>query len=180
MPVRRPGPDGIRRVGPAPPPASSPQGDPDIVRFLEDGMLPPESGLDVPAIVAQLERTQPWVRFLSIFGFASAGFMIVGGLIGGAVGAAAGNMDAVVLLFLYPLLGVVYLYPSLCLLRYASNIRRFIASPVGPHLEAALDAQRSFWKFAGIVSAISVVVAMLAFVLALVLGIAAGVAGAVG
>ena len=74
-------------------------------------MLPPESGLDVPAIVAQLERTQPWVRFLSIFGFASAGFMIVGGLIGGAVGAAAGNMDAVVLLFLYPLLGVVYLYP---------------------------------------------------------------------
>jgi hypothetical protein len=149
-------------------------------------MLPPESGFDLQGIGSQLQRTQPWVRFLAIFGFVSAGLMILGGLFAGAAGAlvAAGGqpeaMQLMVLLFVYPLFGVLYIYPSLCLLRYANHIRRFVAAPGAAHLEAALDAQRSFWKFAGILAAISIVATVLLFFLALVAGIAAGVMGQAG
>jgi hypothetical protein len=146
-------------------------------------MLPPEHGIDPQAIGTQLQRTQPWVRFLAIFGFVSAGLMILGGLFAGAAGALAtaggqaGGMELMVLLFMYPLFGVLYIYPSLCLLRYANHIRRFLAAPGGPQLEAALDAQRSFWKFAGILAAISIVATVLAFVLAIVVGVITGVMG---
>ena len=142
-------------------------------------MLPPDPGLDLQAIGSQLARTQPWVRFLSIMGFVTAGLMIVLGLAGGAIGAAAGQTEMIVLLFLYPLMGVIYIYPSLCLLRYANSTRDYLKAPSSQHLEAALDAQRSFWKFAGILTAISIVAAVLVFVLAIVLGVAAGLAGAV-
>ena len=143
-------------------------------------MLPPESGLDLQAVAAQLGRTQPWVRFLAILGFVVAALMIVMGLLAGALGAVAGangpggRAELVVLLFIYPLMGVLYIYPSLCLLRYANSIRTFLAAPAGSHLEAALDAQRAFWKFAGILAIISIVMTVLIFVLAIVVGVAAG------
>ena len=142
-------------------------------------MLPPDPGFDPQAIGSQLHRTQPWVRFLSIMGFISAGLMIVAGLAGGAVGAAAGNTEMIALLFLYPLMGVLYIYPSLCLLRYANSIRSYQRAPIGQNLEAALDAQRSFWKFAGILTVVSIVAVIMLFVLAVVLGVAAGIAGQV-
>lgn len=142
-------------------------------------MLPPDPGFDDQAIGSQLARTQPWVRFLSIMGFVTAGLMIVAGLAGGALGVAAGSPEMIVALFLYPLMGVIYIYPSICLLRYANSIRDYLQSPSGQQLGAALDAQRSFWKFAGILTAISIVAAVLFFVLAIVLGVAAGLAGAV-
>ena len=147
------------------------------ITALEGSMLPDDSGFAPQRIEAQLRRTQPWVRLLAILGFVSAGFMILGGLLAGAVGAAAGSMETMVLLFIYPLFGVLYIYPSLCLLRYANSIRTYLSAPLGEHLEAALDAQRAFWKFAGILTLVSIVAAVLIFVLALVLGIAAGVAG---
>lgn len=158
-------------------------------------MLPPDPGHELPArdlpghdlqgVAAQLQRTQLWVRFLAILGFVWAGLMIVGGLLAGAAGAIAGvagqeGMQLAALLFVYPLLGVLYIYPSLCLLRYANNIRRFVASPVVGYLEAALDAQRAFWKFAGILAIVSIVATILLFVFAMVIGIAAGIAGAAG
>jgi hypothetical protein len=143
-------------------------------------MLPPDAGFNPDAIGSQLQRTQPWVRFLAILGFVSAGFMILGGLFAGAfaamglAGADRGaNMQVVVLLFLYPLFGVLYVYPSLCLLRYADHIRRYLAAPGTQHLEAALDAQRSFWKFAGILAVLSIVASIALFVVAIVLGVAA-------
>ena len=142
-------------------------------------MLPPDPGVDLQAIGSQLQRTQPWVRFLSIMGFVAAGLMIVAGLVGGGVGAASGSPEMIVLLFLYPLMGVLYIYPSLCLLRFANSIRTFQHAPTAQNLEAALDAQRSFWKFVGIITIVSICATILMFVLAIVLGVAAGIAGAV-
>jgi hypothetical protein len=142
-------------------------------------MLPPDPGFDLQAIGSQLHRTRPWVRFLSIIGFITAGLMIVLGLAAGAFGAAAGNTEMIVLLFLYPLMGVLYIYPSICLLRYANSIRSYQTTPTGQNLEAALDAQRSFWKFAGILTVVSICAMILLFVLAIVLGVAAGLTGAV-
>ena len=139
-------------------------------------MVPSDPDYDLAAIGEQLRRTQPWVRFLSIAGFVSAGFMILGGLAGGALGVATGGQEAAVLLFLYPLLGVLYIYPSLCLLRYGNAIRQYLASRQGADLVSALDAQRSFWKFAGVLTAISFAVTIVGVMLAVLVGILFGVA----
>lgn len=140
-------------------------------------MYPAAGATDYSTITAHLAATQPWVRFMSILGFLSAGLMIVAGLGFGAIGLVTDNLEAAVLLVVYPILGVLYVFPSLYLYRYADCIRRFVAAPEHGHLATALDAQRSFWKFIGILSAISVGVAVLGFVLALAVGVAAGLGG---
>ena len=129
------------------------------------------------AVRSTLERTQPWVRFLAIVGFVYIGLMIVGGLIAGAFLLASGEMQAVVILFLYPLIGVLYLYPALCLLRYANGIRSFTRTNDLQDLAAALDAQRGFWKFVGVLTAIGLAVALVGVLLGVVLGVVMGVAG---
>jgi hypothetical protein len=129
------------------------------------------------AVRSTLERTQPWVRFLAIVGFVYIGLMIVGGLIAGAFLLASGEMQAVAILFLYPLIGVLYVYPALCLLRYANGIRSFMRTNAPQDLAAALDAQRGFWKFVGVLTAIGLAVALVGVLLGVVLGVVMGVAG---
>lgn len=51
---------------------------------------------------------------------------------------------------LYLVLGLLYLFPSLYLYRYASGIAAMLRQdPVGG-MESALRAQKAFWKFVGI------------------------------
>jgi hypothetical protein len=129
---------------------------------------------DLAAASAQLQRTRPWVRFLGLVGFVWSGLLIVGGLAGGAVMLAASRPEGIGLLFVYPLAGVLYIYPSLCLFRYADGIGRFLATGGVDALALALDAQRAFWKFAGLLTVVSLVVAVGATVLGVVLGVAFG------
>jgi len=126
-----------------------------------------------------LRRTQPWTRLMGILGFIMVGFMMVVGVLGGLAGLATGDMTALVLLFIYPVLALLYIFPSLYLIRYSTRIRDFVAGGQGPQLEAALDAQRAFWKFIGILSVISIVMGVLMAVIAVVAGfaIATGSAG---
>lgn len=119
-----------------------------------------------------LRRTQPWTRLMGVMGFISVGFMMVFGVIGGLAGIASGDMTALILLFLYPLLGLVYIFPSLYLLRYSKRIREFVAGGQGHQLEAALDAQRSFWKFVGIMAIVGIAAGLLSVLIAVVAGIA--------
>jgi hypothetical protein len=129
------------------------------------------------AVRSTLERTQPWVRFLAIVAFAYIGLMIVGGLVAGAVLLAAGETQALAFLFLYPLLGVLYLYPALCLLRYANGIRSFLQTNHPQDLATALDTQRAFWKFVGVLTAIGLVLGVVVVLVAVTLGVVMGVAG---
>ena len=126
-----------------------------------------------------LRRTQPWTRLMGIMGFIMVGFMMVVGIIGGLAGIATGDPTALVLLFIYPVLALLYIFPALYLVRYSGRIREFVSSGQGQQLEAALDAQRAFWKFVGILSLVSIVFGALAFLIALVAGfaIATGSAG---
>lgn len=114
-----------------------------------------------PPMVLALKQTRPWVLFLAILGFIFGGLAIAGGLIMGVVMGFAGSMGGelsqgmgaamgIGLGALYLLMGVVYLFPSLYLLRFASGIAAMLKNdPVGG-MESALRAQKSFWKFAGI------------------------------
>lgn len=119
----------------------------------------------VPAILA---GTKPWVRLVSILGFVSAGLMFIAGLGMAAVSVVQrAGPEMLVLGIIYPISALLYGVPSFLLFRYASQIDEYVRTGEDGHLELALDSQRAFWKFVGILALIGI-----AF---FVLGIAAAI-----
>jgi hypothetical protein len=146
---------------------------------MTDEPLPlvPSAPAGLSLVSLPLQQTQPWVRFLAIMGFVGAGFMVLAGLTAGVAGAVTGHLETLGLMVVYPILAVCYVFPSMFLLRYADRIRAFVASGVEQDLASALDAQRSFWKFAGIFTIVSVVFGIMAMAFAVIAGIMVGVSG---
>lgn len=125
--------------------------------------------------IAILRKTQPWVRLVSIFGFLCVGLIA---LLAAAswVSISTERIEHVPLaaLLIYPVLFVLYLVPSWQLWKYSQRIGTFVAQGHTVQLEAALDAQRGFWRFAGIVIVASAVATALALIVAMMVGITAG------
>lgn len=116
----------------------------------------------VPGLLA---RTAPWAHLLAIVGFVSVGLMILVGVGAGAVGLATGRAETAVLMVIYPLSALVYFFPSLYMLQYAKRSRRFAQGGQSlAELEAALDAQRKFFKFAAIATVVALALGVLMFV----------------
>lgn len=121
---------------------------------------PPLGG--VPGLMA---RTAPWAHLLAMVGFISVGLMILVGVGAGAVGLATGRAETAVLMVIYPLSALVYFFPSLYMLQYAKRSRKFAQGEQSlAELEAALDAQRKFFKFAGIATVVGVALGVVMFV----------------
>ena len=135
------------------------------------------------AAVAQLAATKPWVRLISVVIFVGAGFMLLGALFmlmaggasmmaaaksQGAPSALAGSMGGI-LAALYAVLAFLYIFPGLKLWKYASAIGRLIQSGGENDLVDALNQQRSFWKFTGMIVLIMLVI----YIVAIIVGIAA-------
>jgi len=100
-----------------------------------------------------LRLTKPWVRFLGVLGIIGMAFLILGGVgmaIAGAALKSNGSMLGIGLL--YFLLGGLYLPPIIYLNRYANRIGDLLRSEASEDLEAALTAQKSFWRYAGILT----------------------------
>ena len=117
------------------------------------------------AVPGLLARTAPWAHLLAIVGFVSVGLMILVGVGAGAVGLATGRAETAVLMVIYPLSALVYFFPSLYMLQYAKRSRRFAQGGQSlAELEAALDAQRRFFKFAAIATVVGVALGVLVFV----------------
>jgi hypothetical protein len=147
----------------------------------------PIAGL-TPLAQQYLDQTRPWVRFMSVLTFASAGLMAlvgIGTLVVAVLGGVPATQDegpearafasgfAAGQAFVFVLLAFVYVAPGLYLSRYATAIKRLKANATAGGLEDALKHQKSFWRFAGILSAIGLVVAAFAVVLAIVAGVIA-------
>jgi hypothetical protein len=118
-----------------------------------------------PAIIQALAGTKPWVRFCSVLGFIGCGLMGLGGLAMLGVGLFAGTtgeggpvMGApmIGIAAFYFVLGALYLFPSIKLWKYGTHIFNLMHSESVMDLEAALEAQRSFWKFVGIMICIMI------------------------
>jgi hypothetical protein len=119
------------------------------------------------AITAQmteaLRKTKPWVRMLSILGFIGSGLMIIialfvmaSGAIGGAMGRSfgLGAAGGIALGLVYGLMALLYIFPSLFLFRYASAIASMLSEDTVRGMENALEAQKSFWRFIGILTVV--------------------------
>ncbi len=138
-------------------------------------------------VLLQLQKTKPWVRFMSVMIFIGAGFMLLAGVIMGVMGSSGGLMKGTGtsaayqagfgfgLTVVYALFAVLYIYPGLKLWKYANSIRDLLASRQVIDLEKALNEQRAFWKFLGVMA---IVVLALYIVGAIVIGVTVGFAAA--
>jgi hypothetical protein len=146
-----------------------------------------------PRAQQYLDETRPWVRFISILTFVMAGFMLMGGLgllaftvLGGLAattdragfGALGGAIGGGLLALVYVVMALVYLAPGTYLFRYASAIARLRATASGGALEDALKHQKSFWRFVGILTVISFVLAVVGMVVGVIVGVIAAVMAA--
>lgn len=142
------------------------------------GAVPPAAPLVGSEVARLLAGTQPWVRWVAIWGFILVGFMALAGLFGGIAGAASGEPTMVILMIVYPLVALLYLFPALYLYRYANRIRDFLADRSEAKLELALEAQRAFWKFVGILLIVSLALMVIMFFFVIAAG--AFIGGALG
>ncbi len=130
-------------------------------------------------VLLQLQKTKPWVRLMSVVMFLGAGLMLLGGLAMGLMGAAGtlnqtaspfgGQMGAVFgvgMAAMYGILAVLYVFPALKLWKYADRIRDLLASRQLVDLERALNEQRAFWKFVGVM----IVVVLIIYAVAIIVG----------
>ena len=104
-----------------------------------------------------LRQTRPWVAFISSV-MAVMG-MLVGILgVGGLFFVAQRNPRALsVRTFgIYLVLALVYFVPAALLRRYSDRLKKLIETQAGEHLDAALEAQKTFWQVMGILTAIVV------------------------
>lgn len=141
------------------------------------GTTPDDRGAQVSdAAVAMLQQTRPWVTFLGVMCFVGSAFMLLGGILVMAAGALAPTGSAIpstLLGAVYIPMAFLYIYPGLKLRAYGGAINRLVANRTSADLEAALAQQKSFWKFAGIVTLVIIALYGVAFIGVLVVGFAA-------
>ena len=158
---------------PNPNPYSSPATGP------RPGFIEPPSSNDPPIVVTKymlemLRQTKPWVRFMSVMGFLGAALMMILGAFMIILGATTRGGPPAFVGIIYIPLGLIYLGPSVFLWRYANAIAELLQSRIGTQLENALQAQKSFWKFVGIMAAVILVLYALIFVFAIAGGVFMG------
>jgi len=132
-------------------------------------------GIVDPQAVQALQGTKPWVRLCSVMGFISTGFMLVIALIMLLGGAFMPTQKQAfpfagfqfVMGLLYAAMGILYLFPSIKLWKYGSSIVRLMGSGSNADLIEALEQQRSFWKFVGIMILVMIALYVLAIIGAL-------------
>ncbi len=112
-------------------------------------------------VVDLLARTKGWVRLIGVLSFIGAAFIIFAALGVLMVMSKAGGM-VVPIALMYGVMSAFYIYAGVKLNGYANAIGRLIFSGKTFDLEQALDQQRAFWKFAGIIALISIIFMVLA------------------
>ena len=131
----------------------------------------PRGGVNLDAIpeaIEALRATKPWVRFLAVLGFIGTALMILVSLVilvsqHVARGFPAGLRPLVAVGYL--LIAILYVVPVVFLNRYASRIGTLLEDQTSDHLAQALEAQKSFWRYVGILALIVTILYGLIFVL---------------
>ncbi len=101
-------------------------------------------------VILVLRRSLPWIRVISMFGFVIAALVAALGAASLArMGGARLSPEHHVVLVLCPVLAAIWFVPSFYLNKYARRIKLFLAQGHTVQLEAALEAERHFWMFAG-------------------------------
>lgn len=165
---------------------------------MDPQLSPHQGGAVSQPVVDALVRTRGWVLFISVLLWLGVAGMLMGGvamigigLLGGtmadqvsaemgeAMGAEGGWVVAAMGVF-YLVLAVFYIYPALKLGKYASCISSLRATPSQSNLAAALEQQRGFWKFFGVLMILFIALYFVIIFVAVIAGVIGGAAAASG
>jgi hypothetical protein len=131
--------------------------------------------------IEMLRQTRPWVMLIGVLCFIGSAFMLLGGLaviaMGALASATAKSAAPMALGLVYIPLSGLYIYPGLKLTKFGGAIGRLLQSRAIPDLDAALEQQKSFWKFAGITTIVMIVLYILLFIGMMAVGVGAAMTG---
>jgi len=122
-----------------------------------------------------LRGTKPWVLLIGIVLFVSSAFMVLGafGMIAaGSMGGSPNGPPRGVFAGMgvgYVIGAVIYIVMGVYLVKYSSAIGRLLQSGDGTDMEDALASQRKFWKLAGILTLVGIVLAVVGMGAAMVI-----------
>lgn len=129
------------------------------------------SGEAVPTeAIQKLQATKPWFRFFGVIMWIAVALMLLGGfgmLAGAVIGISAGGQagagmaaQAGILIGMavaYVILAFLYIYPAIKIWKAGTAIKRLVNSRQPEDLVAALEHQRAFWKFCGVLTILLIV-----------------------
>jgi len=126
------------------------------------------SGNISDAMIESLRGTKPWTMLIAVMLFVVAGFMLLGTfgvIIGGLAMTAMGGgnvpteMRSVFLAIgvVYSIFSVIYFLLGFYLIKFSTAIGRLLANGQPAELASALEQQRKFWKLAGIMTIVGIV-----------------------
>ncbi len=122
-------------------------------------------------MIDYLRTTKMWTKFLSIMGFIAAAFMVLMGifimLASNLFPKEAETKIPAFMGIMYMLLSIVYIIPSVYLLKYSSALGRYLGNKSESEFESALSYQKSFWKFIGVVGIIGMIFMVVCIVAAI-------------
>ncbi len=121
--------------------------------------------------------TSKWANFLAILSFVGIGLMVLGGLIITVFAAGFSNVQnsEVPMGFLgiiYVMLAILYLFPTLYLYNFSKNMRKALANSNQQNLDLGFENLKSFFKFVGIFTIITISLYILIFLFAAITSIA--------
>ncbi len=127
------------------------------------------------SMIDAMRGTKPWVLLIGIVLIISSIFMIlgtIGMIVASAVGMASMGAEAGAILgigIVYAVMSLIYIMMGIYLFKYSSAIGRLLQSASMIDMEDALDSQRKFWKIAGIITAVMLVLMVLGFIAAMII-----------
>jgi hypothetical protein len=105
-------------------------------------------------VADMLRQTKPWVRFISVMMFIAGALMVLFGLFFMVGGAARMPIGLAGFGIVYIVIAIIYIIPAVFLWMYADRMAVFLRNKSSGTLASALEAQKSFWKFMGILTLI--------------------------
>ena len=137
------------------------------------------SGLTISnTAINDLSKTGKWTKFLSIIGFIFSGLIVIMGLFSGSIMSSIPNGQisnmfngmGIIAGGMYILMGLLYFFPSWYLFKFSQKIKKALSTQNNNdlNLNAAFNNQKSFYKFWGILTIISIGIYVLLFLIALI------------
>lgn len=115
-----------------------------------------------PLVAEHLRGTRPWVKFCSIAGYVTSGFLVLIALftLRGLIGSPQ-LLKPILFSGFYVILALLFIIPSRSLSRYEKSITHLNISHQIEDLEQALADQRTFWKHTAIMIILLLIIYLL-------------------
>ena len=141
--------------------------------FLANASVSKSTFRPTESMMLSLRQTKPWAMLISVLGFISIALMLLfsmGTLFVFPKGAGGSSFFPGILSSIMNLLmGILYFFPALFLFKFASAIGRLLEGGGTKDMEEALINQKSFWKFAGILTLVMMGIAIIGMFAAIIL-----------